>query len=120
MKALKTLFILTIGISSYAQQQYTGFSNDNFGGYTSSHINPATIANTTNKFSISSSFVNLNSNNFLGGNTSFISMLFGNEQQRYRDHLSSGYRMNNLSVDIISAYYEINPKNSVNFSPIGS
>jgi len=110
------IFILHIGFSSLGQQQYTGISNDNFFGYTSSYLNPASIVNTTNKFSVSSSIVFLQSSNYLGINNSGISQLFGNEQQRYRDHLTSGYDMNNLSVDVIGGYYEIDHHNSIGYS----
>jgi outer membrane protein OmpA-like peptidoglycan-associated protein len=103
-------------IKSFAQIQYTGLSTDNFAGYTSSFINPATITNSTNKFFVSTSLNQSSTNNYLGGNTSFISRSFSNEKERYRNHVSPGYDMKNFSFDLINAYYEINHKNSIGYS----
>ena len=100
----------------FSQQQYTGLSTDNFSGYATSFLNPASIANTTNKLSISSSLVRLRSNNYLGANTSFMSRRFDNEKERHRNHLSPGYNMNSFSADLFSIYYEINHKNSIGYS----
>ena len=111
-----TLFTLFIVLNAFSQQQYTGLSSDNFVGYNSSYLNPASIVNTTNKFSLTSSLVFLNSNNYLGTNSSIVSIVFGNEQQRYRDHSSAGYEMNNFSFDVIGGYYEIDHNNSIGYS----
>tara|TARA_B100000508_G_C11465718_1_gene282269 strand:+ start:17311 stop:19635 length:2325 start_codon:yes stop_codon:yes gene_type:complete len=112
------LFLTSIlsAVLTFGQQQYTGLSSDNFAGYTNSYFNPASIVNTTNKFSVSSSFVFLQSNNFLGANSSAISLATGNEQERYRDHMSKGYQMNNFSFDVIGGYYEIDHNNSIGYS----
>lgn len=114
IKLIAATFIC--GLSVFGQQQYTGVSNDNFLGYTGSYLNPASIVNTTNKFSVTTSLVFLRSSNYLGSNNSGISQLFGNEQQRYRDHLTSGYDMNNFSIDIIGGYFEIDHRNSIGYS----
>ncbi|MDX1652081.1 MAG: DUF5723 family protein [Brumimicrobium sp.] len=110
------VLILLISPQINAQQQYTGYSSDNFNGYLSSYLNPASIANSVNKFSFTGSFVYLRSNNYLGQNSSNLSLLFGNEQERYRDHRSPGYNMNNFSADIVGAYFEINHENSIGYS----
>lgn len=114
---IKLTFLSLVSILSlHGQQQYTGLSSDNFVGYNSSYLNPASIVNTTNKFSISSSLVFLQSNNYLGTNSSLVSIAFNNEQERYRNHMSAGYEMNNFSFDVIGGYYEIDHNNSVGYS----
>lgn len=118
MKQLFLVFFTALVITPFisAQQIYTGITSDNFLGYTSSYFNPASIVNTTNKFSVSSSFAFLQTNNYLGTNNSLLSLAFGNEQLRYRDHLSAGYEMNNFSFDILGGYYEIDYNNSIGYS----
>jgi outer membrane protein OmpA-like peptidoglycan-associated protein len=111
-----SIVLLCFPFLFFGQQQYTGLSSDNFSGYNSSYLNPASIVNTTNKFSITSSLVFLRSNNYLGANSSAVSSLFGNDQDRYRSHSSAGYEMNNVSFDIVGMYYEINHDNSIGYS----
>lgn len=114
LKIILSSLLVSFGV--LAQQQYTGISSGNFLGYTSSYLNPASIANTTNKFSVTASLVSLRSNNYLGQNASSLSLAFGNEQERYREHMTAGYEMNNFSFDIIGAYYEIDHNNSIGYS----
>ena len=116
MRPLLLITFCFFALYTYSQQHYTGYSSDNFNGYTGSYTNPASIANSVNKFSLTGSIIGLSSNNFLGDDTNPISQAFNNQQQRYREHISQGYNMNNLSFDIIGAYYEINHENSIGYS----
>ncbi|MGM0477851.1 MAG: DUF5723 family protein [Bacteroidota bacterium] len=113
---LTIFMMLSCSLFSYGQQQYTGISTDNFLGNTSAFLNPASIVNTTSKFSVSSALVRVQSNNFQGANASLVSRIFGNEQERYRDHSGPGYVMNNFSIDVIGGYYEIDHQNSIGYS----
>lgn len=111
---LGALFLLASPI--FSQQQYTGFSSDNFGGYATSYSNPATIANTLFKANVSSSFANLTTSNHIGPNSSLISIAYENEQERYRNHSSAGYNMQNTSIDLIGGYYELDHTHSIGYS----
>ncbi len=112
---ISTTFVL-ITAQAFCQQHYTGYSADNFNGYTGSYVQPATLANSMNKFSLTGSFVNLSSGNFNGKNTSTLSIAFSNQTDRYREPNKKGYEFNSFSLELLSGYYEINHKNSIGYS----
>lgn len=116
MKNILFLGSLLLAFNTFSQNHYTGYAQDNFGGYVSSYMQPASIANTTEKFSATFSMAFLNASNFTGDNSSTLSQVFGNQRRKYRDPLFNGYRMQNLSIDVLSAYFEINHENSIGYS----
>ena len=116
MKKILLLLLIGSSFSVLSQQQYTGYAFDNYSGYTGSYTQPASITNSLHKFSLTSSLVNLSANNYSGNNSSLLSVLLGNERNRYREPLFKGYQMQNFSLDLISGYYEIDHKNSIGYS----
>lgn len=116
MKYGLTTLLLLVMHFAWGQQLYTGYTSDNFNGYTSSYAQPAAIVNTVNKFAISGSFINLGSSNYIGRNTSNLSLAFGNQQEKYREPFNKGYNFNAFALELLSGYYEINHKNSIGYA----
>ena len=116
MKSILLTIFTLMAFFNWGQQQYTGYSTDNFNGNTGSYIQPASIANSMNKFAITGSLVFLNSTNYIGTNTSGLSVAFGNQTQKYREPFKKGYEMSSFSLELLSGYYEIDHKNSIGYS----
>jgi outer membrane protein OmpA-like peptidoglycan-associated protein len=117
MKTISIFFLLLANANLYiAQQQYTGYTNDNYNGYTGSYNQPASIVNSVQKLSLTGSIMNLYTSNAIGKNGSVLSKVFGNEQSKYRSHNSPGYFMKNLSLDIFAISYEIDSKHAIGYS----
>ncbi len=116
MKQFTLLYFLLFTAITFAQSNYTGYSTDNANGYTGSYIQPASIVNSVNKFSITSSFSSLKTNNYQGRNGSPLSLGFGNEVTKYKDHFSKGYEARNNSIDVLGVHFEINHNNAIGYS----
>jgi outer membrane protein OmpA-like peptidoglycan-associated protein len=116
MKKLFLLSLLVNSFSLFSQQSYTGYSSDNYNGYTGSYTQPAAIVNSLSRFSFTSSLMSVASNNFIGANASTISRLFGNQKLKYREPRYNGYQMQHVSIDLFGAYLELNHKNAIGYS----
>ncbi len=99
-----------------SQALYNSYSNDNYNGYSGSFAQPASIANSVYKLSITTSFQSMVTSNFKGMNSSALSIGFDNEQKRYKDHRSGGYEARNNTLDILGLQYEINHNNTIGYA----
>jgi outer membrane protein OmpA-like peptidoglycan-associated protein len=116
MKTSLIFILLFLSSSIYTQQHYTGYAVDNYNGATGVYFQPASIVNSTTKFSLTGSFVRLTTTNFIGSNFMNKIGLTDNQKYKYNEPLNTGYRNNSFSLDVIGLKYEINHDNAVGYS----
>jgi outer membrane protein OmpA-like peptidoglycan-associated protein len=116
MNKIYYFLICLLPFIGQSQSLYNSASNDNYIGYVGSYNQPASLVNSVNKFSVTTSFQSYTSSNFRGLNSNALSVGIGNEQKRYRDHNGGGYEARNNSIDVLGLQYEINHNNAVGYS----
>lgn len=118
MKKIYTLLILAITCHTFtfAQQQYTGFTMDNYAGYPGVYYQPAAIVNTNHKVNFNMSYVLLNTSNYLAYNFNIFAGSIDEQATKYSNHSSLGYQSFNFSADLFGLSYEINHENAIGYS----
>ncbi|MCT4581565.1 MAG: DUF5723 family protein [Flavobacteriales bacterium] len=99
--------------NSQAQQQFTGYSIDNFSGYHAAFINPALIADSRVKLEIGGSSNLSISNNFNALNTNIF---YGNSQINFHNPAKRWYRYYNNDINILGLLVNLDNKNAFSYS----
>jgi hypothetical protein len=85
MNKIYYFLICLLPFIGQSQSLYNSASNDNYIGYVGSYNQPASLVNSVNKFSVTTSFQSFTTSNFRGINSNALSIGIGNEEKTLLD-----------------------------------